>query len=289
MSVPYNGKTTQAEISEASVSQALASIGSFLPICSAPSGSALGALLVSGSPRLGAMRAALVANAVSAAKQSTGDCGGTLTYPELSGSSGTQSGTFKFDNYCTTSSSNRMTINGELSFEASGGSGGLTGLKANAPGLTVTVADSGGTTLETASLGFAGFEYSAAGTTSTIKLSTLVATATKGGVTKGIKIENLSFTTVDTASGGNQVTGSVRFYLSDSGYTDISIDSTNPVVLDSSDQPVAGGKVHIAGANNTSATLTLTGSSPATFSTEVNGAPSTATLTCSADTTLPTL
>lgn len=301
----YTGKTTQATVSEQSVKDALGSVKEVLPSCTATGvakvvaveqdqglASALKVVKLTLQQPTAKKVGKTVALIPSTQPQSaTGTCGGSISYPTWSHSSGTTTIAVKFDNYCTKDSSNNSTtINGTLSAVDAGtptNSGPVTNkFTANIPLLTVVEKNSAGTVTASESISLTGFEY-VPQTGVTPSLTTLAGTFKMGSLevkddknSKSYKVENVNVTT-GAAGSDMQVTVSARIFRGTSGYSDI---TTNvPLVVDSS-QKLKSGEITFTGAGNSKATLTaVPGSSgeAAAFTVKVNDTPlSGAKLSC---------
>lgn len=235
--------------------------------------------------------------------QLSGDCPtapGTLTFTNFSGqgaSGGTVSGTISFHDYCSVdqTTSNKTTINGDVPFAiskvTSGGTVSISRVTANAPLLTIVKKSPAGQSLESTSLGIAGFSYTpgnpATSTNPTvIAFTELSVQSTAGAQSRSLMLRDVSVQQAPTTGGGSTISASGRLYRGESGYTDFS--TPTPLSFNSSNAPATGGQVVFTGANNTNATLTVTSAAPVAMSVSVNGTPLSSQLSCSS-VTLPTL
>lgn len=287
----YSGKTSQAAIDEQSVKGTLAGMQDIFPSCSATGVSKVATGKV--KPLLAVVKTARLVLQPTISKRvgksvsllatttpspRTGDCGGTLTYPTYSHSSGTTTMSVKWDNYCTTDSfGNRTTFNGTLSAVDAGtptASGPVTSkLTTEIPRLTVVEVNSSGTVIANETIRLIGFEYlPAAGASAnlanlpgTIRLSSFELNEDKTG--KAYMLQNLNMTTSIVGS-DTQMTISGRIFRGTSGYADLTTDT--PLVIDSS-QNLKSGAISFTGTNGSKATLTAVAGTGQAFSVAVNG------------------
>lgn len=296
----YTGKTTQATIDEQSVKDTLASVNEVIPSCSATGVAKIAASQV--QPGLGALKAVklialstgskTVGKTVSlisttAPSTKTGDCGGTLSYPTYSHSSGTTTVSVKWDNYCTTDSSgNKTTYNGTLNAVDVGtpsASGPVTTkVTADIPSLKVEKKNSAGTVLSSETIALNGLEYVPATGASTsnlsgsTKLTSLEVIDGKTG--KQYKLEDATLATSAVGT-DNQITISAKMYRGTSGYSTIT--TPIPILIDSNENLKAGA-ITFTGANGSTATLTASPGTGQNFTVSVNGTTLTgAQLSCS--------
>lgn len=289
----YSGKTSQATIDEQSVKSTLTGMQDIFPSCSATGVAKLASSRV--QPALAVIKTVRlvlqptiskrVGKSVSllsstAPSPKTGDCGGSLTYPTYSHTSGTTTMSIKWDNYCTTDSSgNRTTVNGTFSAVDAGtptAAGPVTSkLTAEIPRVTIVEVNSSGTVIANETVRLTGFEYipepgastNLSNLPGTIKFSSFEANEDKTG--KAYMIQNLNLTTSIVGS-DTQMTISGRVFRGTSGYSDLTTET--PLVIDSS-QNLKSGAISFTGANGSKATLTAVAGAGQTFSVAVNGTP----------------
>lgn len=301
--VPYTGKTTQSQVSNASVTDSLNSANAFIPTCQASGTSKAVALASQGSAQVAEVIKAVqqlpqkrLAASSTQPPDQAGTCIGTpgkITYKNWNHASGTTTGVLSFADYCVKDSTTGIeeTVSGDISFTNAGtpgSSGPITNkISADAPKITLKKKPLTGPT-ETTSFGFSGFEY-IPGTPGSLatdakpdsyKATLLVINNETAG--KQMKMEN-----VVIQMGSTKTTGSCQGFMGTTGFTDVVIDSANPLTVDSSGKLVSG-KIKFSGSNSTGAVLTVdpvvSGSS---FTVAVNGVPMAGTkLTCTS-TTLP--
>lgn len=224
---------------------------------------------------------------------STGTCGGTISYPTYSHSNGTTTLTASFANFCSQDSTtgNKTYINGTVNAVDTGtptASGPVTTkLTANIPSLTIIEKTSAGTTVSSSSLKLSNFVYTpATGASADISnlpgsftVGSFEASSTEGTTTKSYKVENVSIST--TKSGENtSMTMSMRVYRGTSGYSDVA--TTSPLIIDP-DQNLQSGAIKFTGANGTSATITAIPGTGQNFSISVPGDTSLANARLSCD------
>lgn len=296
----YSGKTTQANIGVQSVKNTLSTVQEVFPSCSATGlakaatgKSALSIIKIAQRSLKPALQkrvnksVPLISTIAPSAK--AGDCGGTLSYPTYSHSSGTTTMSVKWDNYCTTDiSGNKTTYNGTLS-AVDAGTPGATGpvttkLTAAIPGLTIIETSSAGTVITSEKIYMTGFEYvpeSGASVDLTnlpgsTKLTSLeIADVLKN---KEYKLENVAVTTSKVGS-DTQLSMTGRIYRGTSGYSDIATDT--PLLMDST-QNLKSGKISFTGAGGHKATLTVVPGTGQIFTVDVDSTPITgAELNCS--------
>jgi hypothetical protein len=219
-----------------------------------------------------------------------GDCGGRITYPTYSHSSGTTTGTYQFDNYCTKDSDTgeRTTLNGRISFTNVGtpsSSGPITNRveASSSDGVTQVTRSSAGVQTSSQKTSFTDFVYAVgvpggSPTSSkpdqlTIKDFSLVDQTNS----KSYRQTNYSMTYFNTSSGGEQISISGRGYRSNGDYFDVS--TTTPIVTNSSGS-YTGGQLSFKGANNSTAVLTVVPGSTLQGTMTVNGQPVTSVPVC---------
>jgi len=297
----YGGKTSQATIDTQSVKDTLASVKDIFPSCTATGVSKAavkvqpdGALAVIKSvqrmlpPRTAkktGKSTALISSTAPASK--SGDCGGTLSYPTYSHSSGTTTMSVKWDNYCTTDTSgNTTTYNGTLSAVDAGtptASGPVTTkLTANIPSLSIVEKNSGGTILSNETIALDSFEYvptagaSSSDLSGTVKFTSFETKDIKNN--NEYKLENVNLSTGKVGT-DTQLSFSGRIYRGKSGYSDLTTDT--PLVVDA-DQNLKSGQISFTGAGGHKATLTVASGTGQTFTVQVDGTQLTgAQLSCS--------
>jgi hypothetical protein len=290
----YSGKTTQANIGVQSVKNTLASVQEVFPSCNATGLSkpvmdeqsksvlsvikiAKSALQPAVSKRIG-KSVPLISTTAPSGK--TGDCGGTLTYPTYSHSSGTTTMSVKWDNYCTTDSvGNKTTYNGTLSVVDAGTPGAsgpvTTKLSASVPILTIVVKNSAGTEISNESVALNGFEYvpatGASAVLSNLPGSTKFTSLEVKDVIKNkeYKLENVTVTTSKVGT-DTQLSMTGRIYRGTSGYSDLATET--PLLIDST-QNVKSGTISFTGAGGHKATLTAVPGTGQIFTVDVDGTP----------------
>lgn len=210
----------------------------------------------------------------------SGTCGGDIRYKSYSKTGGDISAAITFNNYCgkDSSSNDQVIVAGDLAFGSFSTTKKIT---ANAPLLTITTKDSGGVTLTTTSLGFADIALSLAVTSgaANITIGELRASTTRGTTTRSVKLTNTAVSMASVPGGGSSVSGSGRLYRAESGYTDFKTAAGNPIVFNSLSK-VQSGVIELAGANNSSAVLTIVPGSPVIMTVVVNGQPLGTQLSC---------
>jgi hypothetical protein len=219
-----------------------------------------------------------------------GDCGGRITYPVYSHSNGVTTGTFQFDNYCTTDTDTgeKQTSNGRIDFVNTGtpsNSGPITTkVTASSPaGVTFVVRSAAGAQLSSQKVTFSDYLYNVGvpGGTPTAsnpnRLSLGDATLTDQLTGKSYRQSNYSVTAYQSTAGGDNVTISGRSYRSNGEY--FSMNTTTPLVTNSSGDFVSG-TMTFTGANASTAVLTMVPGSTLQATMTVNGQPVTAVPVC---------
>lgn len=219
-----------------------------------------------------------------------GECGGRITYPTYSHSSGTTTGTYAYENYCSIDSSTgeRITNNGVITFKDTGtpsASGPITSKieASSASGITSVTKNSSGTTLSSHKVSFENLVYTpgvpgGSPTSSKPDQVTLDEVSSTNQLTgKTYRQTDLKSTSFDTSSGGQQATLTGRSYRSNGEYFDIS--TSSPLTMNSAGD-YTGGQFTFTGANNTKAVLTLVPGSTLQGTMTVNGQPLTSVPVC---------
>lgn len=219
-----------------------------------------------------------------------GDCGGRITYPTYSHSSGTTTGTYAFENYCSIDSDTgeRTTSSGTITFKDTGtpsASGPITSKveASSQSGVTTVTRSSSGTQLSSHKVSFTNLVYTpgvpgGAPTASKPDQVTVDEISNFDAVTgKTYRQKDLKSTSYDTSSGGQQASLTGRGYRSNGEYFDIS--TTTPMTLNSAGD-YTGGQLTFKGANNSVAVLTLVPGSVLQGMMTVNGTPLTSVPVC---------
>lgn len=210
-----------------------------------------------------------------------GDCGGRMTYPTYSHSNGVTTGTFQFDNYCSTDSDTgeKETLNGIVSFVNTGtpsASGPITQkIEASSQGgVTAQVKTAAGATVSNQRYSFTNYLYQAGvpgGSPTSANPNRLsVQDATLADLVSGKSYRQANYSVTDyiNTSGGDVVSVSGRSYRSNGDYFDMA--TTTPITTASNGNTV-GGQLTFTGANNSVAVLTLVPGSTLQGTMTVNG------------------
>lgn len=212
-----------------------------------------------------------------------GGCGGRLTYPEYSHTSGVTTGTLSFEDFCTVNpaTGDRAVLNGSIAFVDTGipsASGPITSkLEANSTsGVTLIVQDSLGQPTDSELVTFSNFLYTVgvpggvptASNPDRFSLGELRVTNSVTG--KTYREANYAVSMFATDTGGAQLTVSGRGYRSNGEYFDVS--TSVPVVIDALGDPTAG-EVTFSGANGSTAVATLVPGTVMQARVTVNGVP----------------
>lgn len=219
-----------------------------------------------------------------------GDCGGRITYPTYSHSSGTTTGTYAFENYCSIDSDTgeRTTSNGSITFKDTGtpsSSGPITSKveASSQSGVTVVTKSSSGTQLSSHKISFTNMVYTpgvpgGSPTASKPDQVSFDEVTNFDAVTgKTYRQTNLKSTSYDTSAGGQQASVTGRGYRSNGEYFDIT--TTTPMALNSAGD-YTGGQFTFKGANNSVAVLTIVPGSTLQGTMTVNGTPLTSVPLC---------
>jgi hypothetical protein len=219
-----------------------------------------------------------------------GDCGGRITFPSYSHSSGTTTGTMEFENFCSINedTGEHNIADGTMSFVDHGTPGAFgpvtNSLEADSPsGLTLTATTSTGTQLSAEKFSFSDFLYDVGvpggdPTPSNPDRVTLDdATLTNLETSKSYRQTNYSVTAYGTAVGGSVISVSGRSYRSNGSYFDVS--TTSALNLNAAGD-FTGGQLTFSGANSTNAVLTIVPGSTFQGTLTVNGTPVTNVPAC---------
>lgn len=219
-----------------------------------------------------------------------GDCGGRVTYPTYNHSNGVTTGSYKFENYCTTNSDtgDRTTRNGTITFTDTGtptSSGPVTTkVEASSPaGVSLVTRKTNGTISDSREVAFTDMVYTAgvpggSATSGSPDRITVAELKSVNGVNgKTYKQTNLVSSSYNTSSGGQQATVSGRGYRSNGEYYDIS--TTTPLTMTSSGS-YSGGALTFTGADNTKAVLIVVPGPTLQGTMTVNGTPVTNVPAC---------
>ena len=219
-----------------------------------------------------------------------GDCGGRITYPTYSHTSGTTTGTYAFENYCSIDSDTgeRTTSNGSITFKDTGtpsASGPITSKveASSQSGVTTVTRSSSGAQLSSHKISFTNMVYTPGvpgGSPTASKpdqISFDEVTNFDAVTGKTYRQTNLKSTSYDTSAGGQQASVSGRGYRSNGEYFDIT--TTTPMALNSAGD-YTGGQFTFKGANNSVAVLTLVPGSTLQGTMTVNGTPLTSVPLC---------
>lgn len=289
---PGGDRTT---IDAAAVATGISEMGGIIPVCrpgtsiqGAPAGSVPAAPTSRFSQlvelrRDRALARALELQSLGSTKPADqfGDCGGRMTYPTYSHASGVTTGTFQFDNYCSTDSDTgeKETLNGTVSFVNTGtpsASGPITQKieASSSAGVTAVVRTSGGATVSNQKYSFTNYLYQAGvpgGSPTSANPNRLsVQDATLSDLVSGKSYRQTNYTMTDYINtlGGEVVSVSGRSYRSNGEYFDLA--TTSPLTTNSSGNTV-GGQLTFTGAGNSVAVLTLVPGSTLQGTMTVNG------------------
>jgi hypothetical protein len=219
-----------------------------------------------------------------------GDCGGRITYPSYSHSSGTTTGVYQFDNYCTRDSDTgeRTTLNGRISFTNVGTptpNGPVTNKieASSSEGVSQITRSASGAQVSSQKLAFTDYVYTAGvpgGTPTSSKPDQLTAkslTLTDQATGKSYRQTDYKMTYFNTSSGGEQITVSGKGYRSNGDYFEVT--TTSPITTNSSGD-YTGGQLTFKGDGNSAAVLTVVPGSTLQGTMTVNGQPLTSVPVC---------
>ncbi|MEI8354853.1 MAG: hypothetical protein WCG31_01945 [Deltaproteobacteria bacterium] len=302
----YSGKTTQAAVSDVSVIALLAGITDILPSCNSTVGDLTSTASAVKTVRqvLSAITQKTVGKSVASPDKSiippsppspqTGTCGGTLTFPTYSHSSGTTTISIKWDNYCITNTrGNQVTYNGTLNAVDAGTPGAFgpvtTKLSANIPRLSIVEktppVPGPVVVVSNKTIALSGFVYvptpGEIATTSPLYLpGTTTITSFEAKDYKGdkqYKLGNMNIVTTMLIGGDIQITMTGRVYEGSTGYTVMT--TVTPLLMDDS-QNFISGEMLFTGSASTYATCTALNEPGQDFTVSVNGTPLSGQMSC---------
>jgi hypothetical protein len=217
-----------------------------------------------------------------------GDCGGRYGYRNYVHNNGVTTATLAFENYCNSSTGERLLVNGGIAFvntatpTATGPITTKLEASTSAP-MTLATQTSTGTPISSQTMAFSNFKMAVgvpggaptATNPDLLTMESMSVTASDTGKTR--RLANLSISEFQNNTGNIESTVGLRNYRSDGSYTDMT--TTQPIVLSAAGD-VVGGQVKFSGANGTSAVATAVPGPTLQATVSVNGAPLTSVPAC---------